>query len=535
MMARPVAVHGPWVAVALAMLLAAGVAAPAPAAAGAAAPNAAADLLLGTYLGGTGDECSDLGSDCRSGVALGPDGSIYVVGTTESADFPTTPGAYDRVGGTVVCPVGPDCSDAFVARLDPTGSRLIYATYLGGSGSDCITGCSVAVDRAGAAYVVGGTVSSDFPTTYGAPDRTCGSDGRCNGGALDGFVAKLSPDGSTLVYATYLGGSNVDWVRQVAVGPNGAAYVVGATYSDDFPVTAGAFDTTFNGGYVDAFVTKISPAGTAFAFSTFIGGTLGDLGMDIALHAGTVYAVGYTNSYDFPTSPDAYDRSADGEYDAFLVRLSRSGARLRFGTYLGGSSIECLEGCAVGVTAAGDPIVAGATRSSNFPVTAGALDTTFGGGSWCPCDGFVTEFDPDATRLVYSTFLGGSGADFVHDLAVGASGGATVVMETDSPGLLTTAGAFHHRFGGGFSDAYVATLALDGSALTYGSYLGGKGSDCLGDCAIALGPGPVASVAGDTQGGGFPTTVGAFQPKRIGHIDSFAAELDIAPGSRAPD
>jgi hypothetical protein len=520
----------PAVAAAIAFVLAVGVAVPAVAGPSQGSTNPA-DLLLGTYLGGTGDECSDLGSDCQSSVARGPDGSIYVVGTTESADFPTTSGAYDRVGGTDACPVGPDCTDAFVARLDPTGSRLIYATYLGGSGSDCRTGCSLALDAAGAAYVAGGTVSPDFPTTFGAPDRTCGSDGHCNGGSLDGFAAKLSPDGSTLVYSTYVGGAYLDWVRSIAIGPNGAAYLVGATYSDDFPVTPGAFDTTFNGGYVDAFVTKISPAGTTFGFSTYVGGKLGDLGVDITLHAGTVYAVGYTNSYDFPTSPTAFDRTADGAYDAFLIRLNTSGSKLRFGTYLGGSAVECLEGCAVAVTAGGDPVVAGATRSTNFPVTAGALDTTFGGGSWCPCDGFVTELDPDAAHLIYSTFLGGSGADFVHDLRVGAADEATVAMETDSPDLLTTAGAFQHRFGGGYSDAFVATLAVDGATLAFGSYLGGTGSDCLDHCAIALARGPVALITGDTRGGHFPTTAGAYRTTPVGLIDAFVAELDLAPGS----
>jgi hypothetical protein len=491
-----------------------------------------ADLLLGSYLGGHRDECHDLGSDCSTALALGPDGSIYVVGATESTNFPVTPGAYDTVGGTAQCPVGPNCTDAFVARIDPKGSRLIYATYLGGSGTDCQLGCAVAVDSAGAAYVTGGTESTDFPTTFGAPDRTCGSDGRCNGGGQDGFVSKSSPDGSPLEYSTYLGGAAVDWGRSIALGPRGAAYVGGATYSDDFPVTPGALDTSFNGGYVDAFVTKIAPNGRSFAFSTFVGGTLGDLGVDVALSADadTIYEVGYTNSYDFPTSPTAYDRTTNGEYEAYLIALDRTGSTLELATYLGGNGVECYLGCAVAITPAGDPIVAGATESSDFPVTDGALDTTFGGGSWCPCDGFVTEFDPTASHLVYSTFVGGSGADFVHDAAIDAAGGAVVVAETDSTDMPATAGAYRRHFGGGYSDAFAAALAPDGSRLDYGTYLGGAGSDCLSDCGVAVAAGGLAYVAGDNRAGGFPTTRGAFQPKRGGRIDAFVAVLNTAPG-----
>ncbi len=500
---------------------------------GAATPTAPAgdraDLLLGTYLGGSTDECSDLGSDCQSDVAIGPDGSIYVVGSTESPDFPVTPGAYDTVGGTPQCPVGPDCPDAFVARLDPTGSTLIFATYLGGSGSDCELGCAVAVDDAGAAYVAGGTDSPDFPTTNGAPDRTCGSDGHCNGGAPDGFVAKISADGSTLQYSTYLGGFDTDWGWGLDVGANGAAYVTGATYSDDFPITPGAFDTTFNQGYVDAFVTKISPAGTSLGYSTFVGGTLGDLGVDIRTRNGTAYVVGYTNSYDFPTSAGAFDRTADGEYDAFLVRLNAKGSKLMLGTYLGGKGVDCFEACSVAVTGDGNPVVAGATQSANFPVTPGALDPTFGGGSWCPCDGFVAEFDANATSLVFATYLGGSGADFVHGVAVDGSDRATVVAETDSSDMVTTPGAYQHRFGGGYSDVFVATLDASGATLRYATYLGGKGSDCLGDCAVSVRSGPVAYVTGDNWDGHFPTTFGAFEPSRRGGIDAFAAELNISP------
>jgi hypothetical protein len=488
-----------------------------------------ADLLLGSYFGGSGDECSDLGSDCKVGIALGPDGSIYLSFPTESADLPTTPGAYDRTGGTAKCPVGPDCPDAFVARLDPTGSRLIFATYLGGSGNDCILGCSLAVDRDGGAYLTGGTSSDDFPTTLGAPDRVCGTDGRCNSGD-DGFAAKLAADGSGLEWSTYLGGSDTDWGRKVVVGPHGAAYVVGSTFSDDFPVTDQAYDGWFNGGFVDIFVTKVVPSGTAFGFSTYVGGKLGDEGVDLTLHGRSVYAVGYSNSFDFPTTQGAFDRSANGSYDAVLVRLDRNGAALGYGTYLGGSGVECLDGCAVQVTSDRSVIVAGATHSSNFPVTPGAFDPTFGGGSWCACDGFVTKLPADSGPATYSSYLGGAGADFVHDMALGPGGLPTVVVETDSSGLFTRHGSYQRRNRGGFSDIYLATVNADGSALAFGTYLGGPGSDCLSDCQLVLRPGHLASVVADNRDGGFPTTSGAFQPEPAGAIDTVLAEVNLERG-----
>jgi hypothetical protein len=489
----------------------------------------AEDLVLGSYLGGSGDECTGLGSDCKVGIALGPDGSIYLAFPTESADMPTTPGAYDRTGGTQKCPVGPDCPDAFVARLDPTGSELIFATYLGGSGSDCILGCSLAVDGDGAAYLTGGTESDDFPTTIGAPDRICGTDGRCNFGD-DGFAAKLSPDGSKLEWSTYLGGSDTDWGRKVVLSPLGSAFVVGSTFSDDFPTTPGAFDATFNGGYVDIFVTKVSPSGTAFGFSTYVGGSLGDEGVGLTLHRGSAYAVGYSNSFDFPTTPGAPDRTANGSYDSVLVRLDQNGSALGYGTYLGGSGVDCFEGCTVQVTADGSMIMAGATHSSNFPVTPGAFDTTFGGGSWCACDGFITKLPADSGPPIYSSYLGGSGVDFVHGMELGRGGTPTVVVETDSAGLFTSQGSYQRRNRGGFSDIYVATVNDDGTRLRFGTYLGGPGSECLTDCQLVMRPGPVAYVVADNRDGGFPTTSGAFQPESAGAIDAVVAQVRLDRG-----
>ena len=214
-------------------------------------------LSYSTYLGGTG-------LDQSYGIAVDAAGNAYVTGTTDSADFPTTTGAFQTTSGGGY--------DAFVTKLNPTGTALVYSTYLGGTSVDF--GEHIAVDRAGNAYVTGYTTSTNFPTTVGAFQTT-------SGGGYDAFVTKLNPTG-TVVYSTYLGGSGDEIGWGIAVDTAGYAYVTGQTDSTDFPTTTGAFQTTSGGGY-DAFVTKLNPTGTALVYSTYLGGTLNDWGDDIAV------------------------------------------------------------------------------------------------------------------------------------------------------------------------------------------------------------------------------------------------------------
>jgi hypothetical protein len=454
-------------------------------------------LVFSTYLGGSSFESA-------LGIAIDGAGNAYVVGGTQSADFPTTPGALLTTlnGGF----------DAFVAKLDPTGSALVYATYLGGNNIDQSSG--IAVDGAGNAYVSGSTQSRDFPTTPGAFQTTSNGD-------FDAFVAKLDPTGSALIYATYLGGNNIDQSGGIAVDGAGNAYVSGSTQSTNFPTTPGAFQATFKGGFGDAFVTKLDPTGSTLVYSTYLGGSDSDRGSGIAGSsiaidgAGNAYVSGGTQSTDFPTTPGAFQTTFNGGSDAFVAKLNSTGSALVYSTYLGGSDFD--EGGAIVVDALGNAYVTGATFSANFPTTLGAFDTTFNGG-----DAFVTKLNSTGSALAYSTYLGGSAFDAARGIAIDSAGYAYVVGVTQSTDFPTTPGAVQMMFNGGL-DAFVTTLDPTGSALVHATYLGGSASD--EGSRIAVDTAGNAYVGGQTGSADFPTTAGAFDTTLNGFNDAFAAKI----------
>ncbi len=389
----------------------------------------ASDLLYATFLGG-GE------GDWANEVAVDATGNAYVAGSTRSSDFPTTPGAYDTTHN--------ESTDAFVARLNPSGSDLLYATFLGGDGSDY--GDGVAVDATGNAYVTGSNGSSDFPTTSGAYDTTH------NGGA-DVFVSKLNPSGSDLLYATFLGGGGDDRGKGIAVDGSGSAYVTGWTFSPDFPTTPEAYDTTYNGWY-DAFVARVNPSGSALLYGTFLGGGGWDGGNDIAVDGpGNAYVVGWTASSDFPTTSGAYDTTHNGSVDAFVARVNPSGSDLFYATFLGAGDGD--DGLGIAVDGSGNAYVTGSTSSPDFPTTSGAYGTTHNGGG----DAFVGRLNPSGSDLLYATFLGGSGDDRGKGVAVDDSGNAYVTGFTESFDFPTTPGTYDTTHNGG-RDAFVARLPI---------------------------------------------------------------------------
>ena len=277
-----------------------------------------------------------------------------------SADFPTTPGAIEPAHGGE--------ADAFVVKLDASGSKLDYATYLGGSRAEA--GLSIAVDDAGQAYVSGGTGSPDFPTTPGAFDTTDHTN-------EDVWVAKLDADGSKLVYSTLLGGSAIagDFGAAIAVDQEGHAYVGGGTGSLDFPSTRGSFEATHRGevNSLDAFVVKLKADGSGLVFGSFLGGKCNDAITGIAVddHENVV-VTGSTVSQDFPTTASALDKHYRGNEDAFVATLSADGSKVLDSTYLGGAAFDRAQGIAL--DAAGNAYVTGWTTSSDFPTTRGAFD-----------------------------------------------------------------------------------------------------------------------------------------------------------------
>jgi len=420
--------------------------------------------------------------------------------------------------------------------LDP--ETIVYSGFLGGSGHD--VGYGIAVDASGAAYITGDTISSNFPTV-GGPDPSYN-------GSWDAFVAKVNPNGNTLLYSGFLGGSYADGGRGIAVDGSGAAYVTGYTASADFPTlgglpsnfngftdafmakldamgsvlvysgyvggsgwdtgrgiavhssgnayvtgstdsvdsfpVAGSPDPTYNGG-TDAFICSVDPAGNSFIYSGYLGGTGGDSGRAIAVDpSGAAYVTGWTNSVDFPTG-GGVGSIPGGYYDAFVTKLNQAGG-ITYSGYLGGSIDDFGRGIAI--DASGAAYVTGETRSANFP-TVGNLGPELQGGM----DVFVSKVSPDGASLVFSGLFGGpnpneSLGDFGRGIAVDAMGSCYVVGNTAS------------SYG---DDLFVARISAGGDAIEYVSAFGGSGADI--GYGIALDPAGGIYITGETSSIDFPT------------------------------
>ncbi len=397
-------------------------------------------------------------------------GSLYVTGMTDSPNFPDTYGTC--LNGSF---------DAFVVKLSPDGSRLEYATCLGGGALD--QGSKIAVDEAGQATIVGYTFSPDFPTTPGAFDEVF------NGGEIDAFVARLSPDGSAVLFSTYLGGGADDYAGGVAVDAAGSTYVTGYTESSDFPSTPGAYDTTFN-GVADVMLVKLTADGSDLVYSTYLGGSAFESGYDLAVdQSGSAYLTGQTASTDFPTTPGVYDGLYNGGLgDAFAARLEPDGSALVYATFLGGSLFDDAKGIAL--SPGGSACVAGRTDSAGFPVTAGAYDTTYNGGR----DAFALCLDSSSGLLTYATYLGGSGEEEAGSIAVDVNGNALIAGWTISTDFPTTVGAFDTSHNGDY-DAFLSRLDPALASLSYSTFLGRRTSD--------YGRGLGVDTAGDAYLGGY--------------------------------
>jgi hypothetical protein len=435
-------------------------------------------LEYSTYLGG-----SDV--DTGLGIAVDGAGSAYITGYTDSADFPTTsPYLTDQTG-----------TDVFVTKLSPSGSSLVYSTYLGGDGNDY--GYGVAVDASGNAWVTGQTSSTDFPTVN--PYAT-------HQGGQDAFVTKLSPSGSSLAYSTYLGGTSDDSAASVALDALGSAYVTGYTASTDFPVV-NPFQT--NQGATDAFVTKVSPSGSSLAYSTYLGGGAGEQAFGIAVDgSGSAYVTGSTYSSDFPTlSPYQTDQA---DVDVFVTKLSPSGSSLVYSTYLGGGGYDSPNG--VALDGSGSAYVTGVTTSPDFP-TLNPYQTVRG-----LYDAFLTKLSPSGSSLVYSTYLGGGADDVAYGVAVDASGSAHVTGVTTSTDFPTVS---PYQTDQGSADAFVTKVSPSGASLVYSTYFGGGASDF--GYSIAVDGSGGAYVTGETASTDLPTQdpYETDQPSR----DAFAAKL----------
>ena len=455
-------------------------------------------LVYSTYLGG---------SDGDSGNAIATDGigHAFVTGSTDSADFPTA---------NALQPERRESADVFVTKFYGDGSALIYSTYLGGNNSE--SGKDITVDTAGNVYLTGSTNSLNFPMLNAAQPIF--------GGMSDAFVTKLNSAGSALIFSTFLGGNRTENINGGSIAIDAAAnvYVTGETASTNFPTTLGGFQTTYGGGFSDAFVTKLNAAGSNINYSTFLGGSNSDFGgTGIAVDVtGNAYVSGYTQSANFSTTPSSFQPNFGGDVDAFVTKFNPSGSALVFSTFLGGQSSEL----ALGITldAQNQVYVTGGSRSTNFPTTPGAFQTTYAGGD---LDIFVTKLNSIGSGLVYSTYIGGTSnlvnGDIARSIAIDSEGNAYVTGETTSADF-PTVNPFQ-LFRGGRDDAFVLKLNTTGSALIYSTYLGGTGQD-RGQ-GIALDNANNAYVTGITDSLNFHVN-NAFQPNHGGgQFDAFVSKI----------
>ncbi|NIN35066.1 MAG: hypothetical protein GTN53_27740, partial [Candidatus Aminicenantes bacterium] len=454
-------------------------------------------IAYSSYLGG---------SDCDEvwGMTLDSTGAVYAVGDTLSPDFPLQSPYQSTLQGE---------GDGFISKLSPDGKSLVFSTFLGGESYD--TTHAVALDNSGNVVVGGITDSSGFPTVNPFQGSLSGT--------VDGFISMLSPDGSTLLYSTYLGGSDFDKVNDIAVSGSGEVYAAGETTSNDFPLQD-AVQTTW-GGDCDAFVVKFMASGASLVFSTYLGGTEADMANCIDLDSsGCAYVAGRTSSSEFPTVNAFQSSLADtGEYgyDGFLTKFSSDGSSLVYSTYLGGSDSEEITDMVV--TGSGVPYLTGYTTSSDFPTTPGAFLETKPGTS---NQAFVTKFSSSGTAPVYSTFLGGSGGfTEAFGITIDAAGSAYVTGLTNSPNF-PLVDAFRDNLEDS-EDAFITRLNPDGSMLEFSSFLGG--------CFFDMGEAVEVDSAGNIYVTGrtdwcFQAYKG-FQEFGGGDDDGFIAKLVYSPYS----
>jgi hypothetical protein len=494
-------------------------------------------LVYSTFLGGSN-------YDTMSAIAIDSGGAAYLTGNTESTDYPVTPGVFESKP-----PVSPFRSCAFVTKLNASGTAIVYSSFLCGSGgaSGGDAGTDIAVDSSGDAYIVGSTYSSNFPTTTGAFQTT---NKAAAAGGNTGFVAKVNPAGTALLYSTYLGGSTTDSAEALAVDSSGDAYVAGYTYSTNFPTTTGAYQTTNKSAPDDGwnqFVTKLNPTGTALVYSTYIGGS-DDYSSPIAVQvaidsSGDAYVAGTSISSDFPTTKGAYqttNHASASEADITLAKFNPTGTALIYSTYFGGSGSGYGDDSPNGlvIDSSGNAYFSGTTHEANFPVTTNAYEKTSAAIANSLSSAFVTKMNSTGTALVYSTYLSGSGGetgDRGYRLAVDSSGDVYVAGSTNSSDFPVTSNAYQSTNAASFYNGSVAFLTEfnpAGTALLYSTYMGGGNSFDDTAYGIALGNAGAVYLTGIATGSNFPTTPGAYDTtfNSKNTAMGFVAEFNLGSG-----
>jgi hypothetical protein len=474
------------------------------------------ELGFATYMGGSQWERVQ-------SVFVDAGGHIYIAGTTKSTDFFVTSGAYDTAG------TGGGVSDGFVAKLAPDGTKVIWSTYLHGSDRDDVYG--ILADNNGYVYVTGWTRSSNFPTTAGVYDRI-------HNGQMDVFITKIAPDGSSLVYSTFFGGSGTDQCRGgMFIDDSGCIYLSGYTDSTNFPITSGAIQSTFRGGYGDAFIAKLSADGSSVLFSTYLGSSGPDHAFPgICVHSdGSIIVTGAAGAADFPTTANAYQSDFGGSHgsgvwygDAFVARFSLTPTyehTLHYITFLGGSGDEkstAQHGLVVDEN--GNAILAGTTLSTDFPTTSGAFQANLNGEN----NIYISKLSPDGKNLIASTYFGGTTDGGYEPSGISVYSSDYLVVSGSIFGNVVghpvTSDAFQQTSGGA-NEAFFAVLSPDFTALKYSSFFGGAGDDRIRD----LWQDPCGGIVfgGDTYSTNLPTSDDVFQDSYVGNGDSYVAKFNL--------
>ena len=484
-------------------------------------------LVYSTYLGA--------GADLAFGIAVDNSGDAIIVGQTTSTNFPL---ASPFQASCKSCSSG--LSDAFVSKLNPSGSALVYSSYLGGNSTDFAH--AVAVDSSGNAYVTGFTTSTNFPTTFGALGNNTFSPN-----PPGSFVTKIDPSGGVL-YSAIVAGSNVasGFGNSIAVDSSGDAFIVGFA-SAGFATTPGVvqpnclFLASQGACGGNPFVAELNAAGSALVYGTYLGETNNANGVALD-SSGNAYVTGNTFSTNFPTTTGSFDTACQsffGTGDSFLAKLSPGGTSLVYSTCLGTAA----DANAVAVDSSGDAYITGILFGGGFPAlptTPGAFQTTCGvsPSGTCSEDAFVAKFNPTGSGLIYATYLGGSGFEQGNGIAVDSAGEASVVGFTTSTNFplknatITSIPPFA-------TASFVSELSANGSQLVFSTYLSASGtavnSNDVTAYAVALDSTGNAYVTGGTNSLTFPVTAGAFQTTIAGALDAFVTKFSTGTTAASAD
>ncbi|UYP44773.1 hypothetical protein NEF87_001058 [Candidatus Lokiarchaeum ossiferum] len=457
-------------------------------------------LLISTYFGGSNMESSKMIVDEM--------GYIYIGGVTRSKDFPTTHGALNRTHDSF--------TEIFICKFNNDCSKLIYSTFIGSSDGDYLS--DLAVDNYGCVYITGSTNQSIFlndsviiPPRIEVPEVS---------GNSDIFICKINNKGTDMEYSTQMGGLRNDYAISIIIDDDNCTYITGTTESYNFPSTNGAYDESHNGNK-DAFICKLNNNGTDLEYSTFLGGSNTDQGLDITIDDfRNVYITGYTFHYEgtlFPTTDGAFNRDHGGQYDAFICKMNSDGTDLIYSTLIGGRGEE--KGHAIWVDNEYCAYITGYTNSwQDFPIT----DDSYVSNSLGQNDVYVFKLNPEGSQIVYSTLIGGSDWETGLAICVDSFGYSYVTGKTMSKNFPTTPGAIDGKHNGR-RDVFLLKLDQNGTQIDYSTYLGGSEYD-EGNSIAMCNSGTVI-ISGETASHDFPTTNGSFQEIQSGNYDIFFSRI----------